>query len=157
MNEEAHLLQLTGVELELLDGYEFAVNFGLPGVPPLGTDASPPLGKGSGPDSEMLLMAAVGNCLSASLAFALRKFKNKEIRLRTSVSSQLVRNAQGRLRMHSIAVEIRLDTAAANLRLAQRAIDQFEDFCTVTQSVRTAIPVSVQVFDVEGRLVMPTR
>jgi hypothetical protein len=31
-----------------------------------------------------------------------------------------------------------------------RALSQFEAFCTVTQSVSAGIPVEVQVFDAEG-------
>ena len=31
-------------------------------------------------------------------------------------------------------------------------LDQFEEFCVVTQSVRAAIPVDLRVFDVEGVL-----
>ena len=55
MTESLQLAPLHRVLLMLRDSYEFAVDFGLPGVPPLGTDASPPLGKNGGPDSEMLL------------------------------------------------------------------------------------------------------
>jgi hypothetical protein len=31
--------------------------------------------------------------------------------------------------------------------MAERILEQFEDFCVVTQSVRAAIPVTVQVLD----------
>jgi hypothetical protein len=62
----------------------------------------------------------------------------------------LGRNEHGRL--HDIAVDIRLGVPANTLRLVERAVAQFEDFCTVTQSVRASIPVTVQVFDSEGVL-----
>lgn len=145
--------QLQPVSLELRGGYAFEVDFGLPDVAPLKTDATPPLGDGTGPDSEMLLMAAVGNCLAASLAFCLRKYKNDSVPIRATVSGQAERNEEGRLRMHSIAVEIRLGVPVSTLRLAQRALEQYEDFCVVTQSVRAAIPVAVQVFDGDGVLI----
>jgi organic hydroperoxide reductase OsmC/OhrA len=105
----------------------------------------------------MLLMAAVGNCLAASLAFALRKFKNENVPLRSSVEGRVMRNEQGRQRMHSIDVVIHLGVPAATLRLAQRAIDQFEDFCVVTQSVRAAIPVAVRIVDSAGMVLAPQR
>jgi organic hydroperoxide reductase OsmC/OhrA len=140
------------VKLALEADYRFKVDFGLAGVPILATDATPPLGNGSGPDSEMLLMAAVGNCLSASLAFALRKFKNEGVLIRTTVEATMARNEQGRNRMHSIAVDIALSVPANSLRLVERAVAQYEDFCVVTQSVRTAIPVTARVFDSEGVL-----
>jgi hypothetical protein len=84
------------LRLELEAGYQFKVDFGLADVRALPTDATPPLGQGRGPDSGMLLMAAVGNCLSASLAFSLRKFKNDDVPIRTTVDAQLGPNGQGR-------------------------------------------------------------
>jgi hypothetical protein len=58
------------VHLVFRDDYSFDVSFRSEVPSHLLTDASPPLGKGAGPDSEMLLAAAVANCLCASLAFA---------------------------------------------------------------------------------------
>ena len=138
------------VTLSLQSGFRFEVDFGLTGVPRLSTDAMPPLGRGSGPDSEMLLMAAVGNCLSASLAFSLRKFKNDDVPIRTTVDATLARDERGRLRVRSLAVDIHLGVPANTLRLVDRAVAQYEDFCTVTQSVRVAIPVTVRVIDSSG-------
>lgn len=147
---------LRPIRLELEAGYQFKVDFGLGDVPALHTDAPPPLGQGRGPDSEMLLMAAVGNCLSASLAFSLRKFKNDDVPIQATVDGQLAPNEQGRVRMRSIAVAIHLGVPVASLHLAERALSQYEDFCVVTQSVRAAIPVAVQVFDSEGSLLAST-
>lgn len=140
------------VELVLQADYRFAVDFGQPDVPVLVTDASPPLGTGAGPDSEKLLVAAVANCLSSSLLFSLRKFKNHSILMRTTADARLLRNAQGRLRMDRIEVDIHLGAPAVTIRFLDRALAQFEDFCVVTQSVRAAIPARVRVFDSSGRL-----
>jgi hypothetical protein len=41
--------------------------------------------------------------------------------------------------------------AAASLEQVDRVLAQFEEFCTVTQSVRQGIPVTVEVFDGEGQ------
>ena len=54
--------------------YRFDIDFG-GDVPVLTGDEAPPLGTGLGPTPVQLLGAAVGNCLSDSLLFALRKFK----------------------------------------------------------------------------------
>lgn len=140
------------VVLELKTGYCFDVRFADPASSTLTTDAMPPLGGGAGPDSEMLLMAAVGNCLAASLAFSLRKYKNDEVPIRATVNARLARNESGRLRVSALSVQIRLGVPASGLRLLQRALEQYEDFCVVTQSVRAAIPVEVQVIDGEGRV-----
>ena len=138
------------IELVLQSDYRFEVDFGMPGVPRLVTDSTAPLGQGAGPDSEKLLVAAVANCLSASLLFSLRKFKNEAVPMQTTASAQLVRNEHARLRMGSIQVEIRLGVPAGALKHLDRAIAQFEDFCVVTQSVRAAIPVGVRVLDGDG-------
>ena len=140
------------VTLVLHDAYRFAVDFGLPDAAALLTDVKPPLGTGAGPDSEQLLVAAVANCLSSSLLFSLRKFRNEAVPMRTTADATLSRNAQGRLRVAGIEVAIRLGVAAATLRQLDRALAQFEDFCVVTQSVRAAIPVEVRVFDHSGAL-----
>jgi organic hydroperoxide reductase OsmC/OhrA len=123
------------IELVLGSGYDLRVDFGLPDSPALVTDSAPPLGQGAGPDAEKLLMAAVGNCLSTSLAFALRKYKN-DVTLRTAVTGTLARNEQNRLRMHSLAVDLHLGSPAAAYEHLDRALAQFEELCIVTQSVR---------------------
>jgi organic hydroperoxide reductase OsmC/OhrA len=142
---------LPTVALERRSGLQYKVDFA-PGMAALYTDATPPLGQAKGPDSEMLLMAAVGNCLAASLAFSLDKYKNESVNIKAVVGGAISQNDQGRLRMHSITVDIGLGAAASSLRFLQRALEQYEDFCVVTQSVRAAIPVTVRVFDSDGVL-----
>jgi hypothetical protein len=41
--------------------------------------------------------------------------------------------------------------AASALEHLDRALAQFEAFCTVTQSVRQAVPVRVTVIDADGK------
>jgi uncharacterized OsmC-like protein len=86
------------VRLAQRQDYQFEVQFG-PGVPPLLADEPAPLGQGQGPSPVQLLAAAVGNCLSDSLLFALRKFKQQPEPLQCEVSAEVGRNAEGRLRV----------------------------------------------------------
>lgn len=144
--------QTFAVELEQEQDYRFSVRFDWPAAPDLTLDAGPPLGGGTGPDSERLLAAAVGNCLSASLLFSLRKFKQAPGPMRTRASGTLVRNEKGRLRIGELNVEIRLSGPAGALAHVDRSVKQFEDFCTVTSSVRQGIPVKVRVLDGDGVL-----
>ena len=137
------------VELEQQEDFHFAIRFG-DAIPPLDADESPPLGKGAGPTPVQLLAAAVGNCLSASLLFALRKFKQAPEPIRTEVDAMVGRNAENRMRVQRIAVRIRLGVPGASLQHLDRALAQFEAFCTVTESVRPAIPVEVDVYDSTG-------
>ncbi|WP_223262463.1 OsmC family protein [Variovorax beijingensis] len=146
--------EASNVTLVLHDAYRFAVDFGQPGAAAFLTDVKPPLGTGAGPDSEQLLVAAVANCLSSSLLFSLRKFRNEAVPVRTTADATLSRNAQGRLRVAGIEVAIRIGVAGSTLRQLDRALAQFEDFCVVTQSVRAAIPVEVRVLDDSGALLM---
>jgi uncharacterized OsmC-like protein len=117
---------------------------------PLLTDEPPPLGQAAGPSPEQLLAAAVGNCLSASLLFALRKFKQQPEPIACEVGVEIGRNADKRLRVLGMTVRLTLGVAAVRLEHLERVLATFEDFCTVTASVKTAIPVAVEVFDAMG-------
>ena len=119
---------------------EFDVGFGA-ALPALRADLPPPTGGGQGPTPEQLLAAAVGNCLSASLLFALRKFKQSPDPISTDVEAEIGRNAEGRMRVLGLRARIALGVPAARLENLQRVLDSFETYCTVTQSVRAAIPV----------------
>jgi uncharacterized OsmC-like protein len=139
---EASEFRLT---LELQQGYEFLADFQQPGVSPLLMDEPPPLGEGRGPSAARVLAAAVGNCLSASALYCLRKARIEVRALRADVHGRLVRNEHGRLRVGQIAVTIRPEVAAADRERMARCLELFEDFCVVTQSVRAGIDVKVDV------------
>ena len=129
--------------------YQFDMQFG-GNAPNWLADEPPPLGQGAGPSPVQLLAAAVGNCLSDSLLFALRKFKQNPEPLRCEVRANVGRNAENRLRVLGMEVRLSLGVVAADLQHLDRVLSQFEDFCTVTQSVGAGIPVAVQVFDAGG-------
>jgi organic hydroperoxide reductase OsmC/OhrA len=83
----------------------------------------------------------------ASLLFSLRKYKQQPEPISAEVSVETGRNAENRLRIKAMNVVLTLGQPAAALQHLDRALAQFEDFCTVTQSVRGSIDVSVQVRD----------
>lgn len=140
------------IELRQQANYRFEVHFDNPAVPVLITDEAIPLGGDEGPNPSRLLVTAIANCLSASLLFALRKFKNEPGTLRATASATLGRNAEKRMRVLGVVVDLHLGVAAGSLVMLDRILAQFEEFCVVTQSVREAIPVSVRVFDATGAL-----
>ena len=129
--------------------YRFAIDFGA-GVPVLYADEAPPVGGGRGPSPEQLLAAAVGNCMADSLYFALRKFKQDPLGITAVVKASVGRNADGRLRVQLIEVAATLGALAASIEHLDRALAQFEDFCTVAQSVGQGIPIAVSVYDGTG-------
>ncbi|NIC43666.1 OsmC family protein [Aquabacterium sp. A08] len=139
------------VDLTQEQDYRFAIDFG-GGLPPLRGDEPPPLGAGQGPSPMQLLCAAVGNCLSDSLLFALRKFKQRPDPLRCRVEAEVGRNPEGRLRVLQLQATLQLGVPAAGLEHLDRVLASFEAYCTVTQSVGQGIPVAVRVLDTDGRV-----
>lgn len=142
------------VTLEQEDGYAFRIRFDDSALEPLLADEAAPLGEGRGPNPSRLLLAAIANCLSASLLFALRKYKNVPGALHAEITATPMRNAEGRWRIPRAFVEIRLaEGSEAHVQL-DRILAQFEEFCLVTQSVREGIDVEVTVKDRHGRVLL---
>jgi uncharacterized OsmC-like protein len=127
--------------------YAFRVAFEGSAMPGLLVDEDAPIGGERGPDPTRLLAASIGHCLSSSLLFALRKFKNQPAAIVTHVRLDKARNARGRQRVARIAVTIDLPEAAAEYAQIERILAQFEEFCTVTESVRAGVPIEVSVRD----------
>ncbi|MBK8119464.1 MAG: OsmC family protein [Sulfuritalea sp.] len=138
--------------LEQQEDFAFLIRFDKD-IPPLLADEPPPLGKDAGPNPSRLLVASVANCLSASLLFALRKFKNNPGPITTVVTAHMEHNEEKRLRVGSVDVMIQVDSPADSLEHLDRVLAQFEDFCVVTQSVRNGFTVNVTVRDGAGRVI----
>ena len=141
------------LSLEQIEDFEFRVRFDGTAIKDLATDEPPPQGHDAGPNPARLLLAAVANCLAASLLFSLRKFRNVPGPVRAKASARLARNEQGRWRVIGMEVDLQLADPAALLHNVERALAQFEDFCIVTESVRAGVPVTVRVLDGEGAVV----
>jgi uncharacterized OsmC-like protein len=137
------------VSLTQTQDYRFAVDFG-EGRPGVVTDEGPPLGSGSGPSPLHLLLAAVADCMASSLLFALRKYHDEGGTIRAEAMGRVGRSARGRLRVESIELALHLGVPASRVAHLERIVAQFEDFCTVGQSVRRGIPVTVRLYDADG-------
>jgi uncharacterized OsmC-like protein len=131
------------VRVERTGGYEFRVRFDKEHYPELVMDEPAPLGRDSAPNAARVLAAAVGNCLSASLVFCLARAKVEVLGLTSRVRVELVRNEARRLRIGKI--EVTLEPELDDPRVLADCARVFEDFCLVTQSVRSGIDVRVQV------------
>lgn len=134
------------VRLKQQSDYQFAIYYNEEKAPIMG-DEPPPLGKSEGATPSQLLIAAVANCLSDSLLFALRKFKQNPEPIETMATCEIGRNAQNRLRILSIRVEIHVGVPGEKLENLDRVLAQFQEFCTVSSSVSAGIPVNVLVID----------
>jgi uncharacterized OsmC-like protein len=136
-----------GVNIEFIEGFKFKsqafegdVQHGAAVI----TDEPDPVGSNAGPSTPAMLAMSVGHCLSASLVETLRHAGIHVVSLTTEAISVVAPNEQGLPRIKKINVVIRpvLPKASPNIK---RCIDVFENYCTVCQSIRPAIPVRVEV------------
>ena len=141
--------QAPAVTLKQEQDFRFAIHFSSE-QPPFYGDEPPPLGRATGPSPAQLLVAAVANCLSDSLLFALRKFKQAPEPLHCTVEAEVGRNDQKRLRVLKMTAALHLGVPASTLEHLDRVLEQFETYCTVTQSVGQGIAIELQVFDSTG-------
>jgi uncharacterized OsmC-like protein len=132
------------VTLKLENTFRCHVTFeNVPDAPALLLDEPAPLGAGSGPNAMDLLAAAIGNCLAASLMFCLKKSRVDSSGIEVRVVASSDRNEAGRLRVSGVNVELRPNFP--DDPKAARCTALYEDFCTVTQSIRSGFPVTVTV------------
>ena len=73
--------------------YQFAIYYNEERDPIYG-DEPPPLGRSQGATPSQFLLAGVANCLSDSLLFALRKFKQNPEPIETKARCEIGRNEQ---------------------------------------------------------------
>jgi len=132
-------------KLKLIQGYKFKVEFDSEGIADLIVDEPKPMGENSGPNPARLLSAAVGHCLNSSLLFCLSKARINVKNLETTVKATQERNEEGLLRIRKLEVEMYLDVDEQDRTRITRCLDIFENYCTVTQSVRKGIEVTVNV------------
>ena len=130
-------------KLGLLEGYKFKVEFDVEGVSNIIVDEIKPIGESLGPNPTRLLSVAVGHCLSSSLLYCLKKAKIKVKNLNTLIKTNIERNEEGYLRVESLHVQIRLEVNEEDKQRVPRCLSIFENYCTVTQSVRRGIEVKV--------------
>ncbi len=148
--------QSFSVTVQQESDYVFRIQFDETAIPDLLTDEPEPLGGGSGPNPSRLLAAAVANCMSASLLFALRKYKNQPGPITTRATATMGRSEAGRMRVERINAEIQLADRADQHQHLDRILEQFEAFCVVTESVRQGVDVAISVRDVDGTLLHGT-
>lgn len=60
------------------------------------------------------------------------------------------RNELGRVRVLKMNAKLKLGVSTSQLEHAERVLSQFEEFCTVIQSVGQDIPIHTRVMDAQG-------
>ncbi|MBK8252918.1 MAG: OsmC family protein [Polyangiaceae bacterium] len=132
------------IKIEQVDGFDFKVQFDKEQYKDLHLDEPYPLGKDSAPNAARVLAAAIGNCLSASLVFCLQRSGVKTQGMTSEVKVQIVRNENKRLRIGKVDVTLH-PKVAKDAEAMVKCLPMFEDFCTVTASIRQGIEVDVHV------------
>jgi organic hydroperoxide reductase OsmC/OhrA len=106
-----------------------------------------------GPNPSRLLALGIMGCLSASLIFCLKKRNFSIADLHAEAQVTLHRNSKGFWRVQKIDVDLRpkISDPEAIKRFEQcmkktaDGVPFFEQFCIVTESVRTGIAINVNV------------
>lgn len=132
------------LHVEQVAGFEFRVRFDKDTYTDLHMDEPAPLGHDTAPNPARILAAAIGDCLSASLVFCLKRRGVVVEGLRSEVRVELARNENKRLRIGRVGVTIH-PTSPIPDEVLDACLKTFEDFCVVTQSVREGLQVDVEV------------
>jgi uncharacterized OsmC-like protein len=108
------------------------------------SDEPDPVGDAAAPSTPALLGSALGHCLSASLLETLKHSHIDVLGCETQAVAVVKPNAEGNPRIDRVEVTIRPLIAERNPRM-QRCEDVFENYCTVTSSVKRGVEVRVKV------------
>ena len=134
------------VTVRLVTNYQFTAEFpDADGTQPIVFDEPPPLGDGHGQNAAAVLSAAIGNCLSATLVNCLSRAHVEVDALTAKIVTHISRNEQGRYRVVGIDVELAPSLPSSGGSGLARCERIFENYCTVTESVRQGIPVKVSI------------
>jgi uncharacterized OsmC-like protein len=140
------------IHLEQQANYQMNIRFDWEKAVDLLVDEPPPLGEASGPNAARLVAAAAANCLSASLLFCLAKQEPPANSVRTEATAIMVRTENKRLRIGGMEVRLVISDELAGSNKFPRCKELFEDFCTVSASLRNGIPIKVSVEDEKGQV-----
>lgn len=139
------------ISIDQVQDYEFRVAFDKQQLAALTIDEPPPLGNDAGPNPSRLLAAAIGGCLSASLLFCARKSRVQLGNIHSEIKVRIMRGENRRLRIGKVEVSIEPELNEQDRGRMERCVGLFEDFCTVTQSIRDGIDVEIKVKGFEAQ------
>ena len=112
-------------KLLLINGYKFDVDFHVDYPPNLVADGSKPIGEGSGQNAPRLLAATVGQCMSSSLIYCLKRARIPIGNLETTLRTNLFKKEKGLKRIRSIDVQIDLEVNKEDKTRVQRCLTIF--------------------------------
>lgn len=142
--ESTDVGQTFAITLTLLDDHAFRVEFD-ENRQPLTTDEPWSVGHDRGLSPTRLLASSVASCLALSLLHCLRKAQVDVRDLSATAILTEARNADRRLRVERIAVQLSPRVAPEHTDRLARCAELFQKYCTVSESVRQGIDVRVSV------------
>ncbi len=133
------------VKIERIEDYEFNVTFDKEEMGELLTDEVG-VGEGdpSGPSPSRLLAASTLNCLMSSLLFCLEKKRVQTDSLEGKIKGTIERKDK-HLRVTKLEASISPEVDEEEKEKLKKCVDIFEEYCTVTGSIREGIDVDVEV------------
>jgi uncharacterized OsmC-like protein len=134
-----------GISLRRLEGYKFEVDFGPDFSSKILLDGDPPLGSNEGPDPSRLLAASVTHCMLSSLLFCMQKSRANVGGIEATAKVRFGRDENRRLRVAGISISASVSVPEGEKSKLERCLPIFQDFCTVSQSVKKGIPISTEI------------
>lgn len=135
------------IDMHFVEGYQFQTQAHegqqLHGAPFL-SDEPDPVGAASAPATPALLATAVAHCLSASLLETGRRARVPITGIRTRATAVVEPNAEGNPRIARIEVDLAPSLEHDHPR-KQRCEEVFQNYCTVSSSLKSAIDIDVNV------------
>jgi len=133
------------IKIKRLEGYRFEVDFGPEVRGKIVVDEDPPLGMNEGPDPSRLLAASIAHCTLSSLLFCMQKSKATINGLEAETRIRFGRDADRRLRIAGISIVANVSIPEGEKARLERCLPIFQDYCTVTQSVKKGIPITTEI------------
>lgn len=133
------------VSLKLRDDDSFDVDYADLAAPEAATPGRLVHDAARAPSATRLLGASIALCLAASLLHCLRRGRVAVNGLEATAVVTVQRNEKGRLRVRRVNVLLDPGIDPEHAGRFERCGALFEDYCTVTESVRQGIDVRVTV------------
>jgi uncharacterized OsmC-like protein len=107
--------------------------------------APTPVGVGYGPEAVTLLNMSTTYCMTASLNYYLAKARVVPTTLRAKGHVGMRLTEEQFRRVKSIEIDIRIEVDEKERKRLMRALDRFNDFCIITESIKGSFPINVRV------------
>lgn len=133
------------IRVKRLEGYKFEVDFGSEYGDKMIVDEDPPLGTNGGPDPSRLLAASIAHCTLSSLLFCMQKSRAEVDGMEATANIRFGRDENKRLRINSISIVASVSVPEGEKARLDRCIPIFQDYCTVSESVKKGIKISTEI------------